>query len=503
MPRRLPTAEFLRRIGWALPALAALAFGVVRLPELTRSPLWFDELFSVGVAGLPLTDSLRRIVADHTNPPLFYLLLKGWMAIGGESDQWVRLLPCVLAMLLGAALVWLARETRAGGVAGTLAVALAAASPLLVDLANEVRAYSLLALLACLSLAAVLHDRRVRSRHTFALLTVVNVALVHTHYFGWLTVAAACIVVVSCWPRDDARRVLRSAAYTALAFVPWAGAVGAHMYANPAPLRNVAWIAPPDAAAPLWLLRDVTGRSGSAAADLGWLALVVGALVLLAVARWRRTTSTSNSVETGSLKLLAAAGVAVPLTVWIVSVFSGHSVWVQRYLIGAAAPLALLVAIAVTALPPRRWAAGAAVGFAWCAVALAALPTRAPTKFDWRRFVRRIDVTVGSPANLYAVEAFIAAPLQRYARAGMRVHMVATLDQIPRDDGWLVYRPESFASRPPADRLRAIGFTVVTALSAETAGQKVVAVRLRRAPVATANTTADPATRTLRERPLR
>ncbi len=468
--------------------MAALAFGIVRLPELTRSPLWFDELFSVGVAGLPFTDAMRRIIADHTNPPLFYLLLKGWMAIGGESDQWVRLLPCVLAMLLGAAMVWLAREARVGGAAGALAVALAAASPLLVDLANEVRGYSLLALLSCLSLAALLHDRRLRTRHTLALLTVINVALVHTHYFGWLTIAAECVVVVSCWARDDARRVLRSAAVSALAFLPWAAAVGAHMLANPAPLRNVAWIAPPDAAAPLWLLRDVTGRSGSAVADLVWLGLVALALTLLAAARWRRVPTAADAVETSALKLLAAAGVAVPLMVWLVSVFSGHSVWVQRYLIGASAPLALLVAIAVTSLPPRRWAVGASLGFVWCAVALAALPTRPPTKFDWRRFVRRIDLSVGSPANLYAMEAFIAAPLQRYARAGMEVHVINALDALPRNDGWLVYRPESFTAKSPSEHLRAIGFTVVTALSAETAGQKIVAVRIRKSPEATADT---------------
>ncbi|MBI2408282.1 MAG: glycosyltransferase family 39 protein [Gemmatimonadetes bacterium] len=492
MPTRSALHELNRRLGWAFPALAALAFGIFRLPELTRSPLWYDELFSLGVADLPIGDSLRRIIADHTNPPLFYLLLKGWMAVGGESDHWVRLLPCLFAMLFGAALVWLAREARAGGQAGLLGVALAAASPLSVDLSNEVRGYSLLALLACLSLAATLHDRTHRTRGTFALLTGINIALVHTHYFGWLTVAAACLTALLAWPRDDARRVLRSALYTLLAFVPWAAAVLAHAVQNPAPLRNVAWITPPDIADPLWLVRDLTGRSGSAAVDLAWLALLGVALVSLAVTAVRRLQAPGTAPKAplarplaagptpGSVALLAVAGFAMPAAVWAVSLATGHSVWVQRYLIGAAAPVALLAGIAVSAMPPRRWRFSAVVGFVWVAVACAALPQRAPVKFDWRRFARRIDLAAGSPRDVFALEAFTAAPLQRYALTGMRVQMVHALAELPSGDIWLVYRRQSFSSGSPAEALRDLGFTTVSSLAAETAGQQFVATRIRR-----------------------
>ncbi len=515
MPSRPAIEELNRRLGWALPAIATLVFGIFRLPELTRSPLWFDELFSMGVAGLPAADALRRIVADHTNPPLFYLLLKGWMALGGESDHWVRLLPCLLAMLLGAALVWLAREVRVGARAGMLAVALAACSPLSVDLANEVRGYSLLALLACLSLAATLHDRSRPTRETFALMTIINIALVHTHYFGWLTIGAECIAAAYAWRGAQAWRVLRSAGLTLLAFVPWAAAVAAHALTNPAPLRNVTWIEPPDAAAPLWLLRDLTGRSGVTWVDLAWLSLVTVALVMLAVVHRRRRGGAGSPVEAlspgrvasrradahagssadsnagshvasyatpidGALVLLALAGLAAPVLVWAVSLVSDHSIWVQRYLVGAAAPVALLTAIAVAAPPPHRWRAATIAGFVWTAVACAALPQRAPTKFDWRRFVRRVDMSVGSPRDVYALEAFTGAPLLRYARAGMRLHMVKSLRDLPGGDLWLVYRRDSFADGSPTWALRSLGFTTVTSLAAETAGQQIVAVRIRR-----------------------
>lgn len=486
--RRHSLEELAARIDWALPAFAALAAAIVRLPELTRSPLWFDELFSMGVASMPAGEALRRIIADHTNPPLFYLLLKGWMAMGGESDAWVRLLPCLLSVLAVGALVWLAREARAGAVAGALAIALFVASPLSVDLANEVRAYALLSLLATLSLAATLQEVRRPSRAALLQLTLINIALVHTHYFGWFTVGAEVAVGALVWRGESARRITRSAVYTAVAFLSWAAAVVVNAARETTPLRNVAWIGAPDLAAPLWLLRDFTGRSGYAAADLAWLAFVCCALALLARRAVQQRAATRSideraapqAAEAGTLALLATAGLGVPLVLWVASLAGAHSIWVQRYLLGAAAPVALLVAIAIAALPPRRWRVAAIIGACWVAVALAELPKRPPTKFDWRRFTRRIDVAPGSPSNLYALEAFTAAPLQRYARPGMLVHLIGSLDQLPDGDAWLVYRPESFASRTPADALLARNYRVLTSLTAETAGQRIVAMRITR-----------------------
>jgi hypothetical protein len=493
----------LKRLGPVLPALAAAVFGIVRLPELTRSSLWYDELFSLGVVSLPFGESMRRIIADHTNPPLFYLLLKGWVAVGGDGDTWARLLPCLFAMLLGPALVWLAREARAGAIAGALGVAITAASPLTVDLASEVRAYSLLALLACLSLAGALRARRLATPESFALLTLINIALVHAHYFGWLTVAAEVGTAACCWPRAAKWSMARSAAFTAVAFVPWATVVVTDAIRHPAPLRNVAWIASPGAAAPLWLFRDLTARWSMPQANLAWLAFASVALGMLGLStlRMRRramaslpsggvatalaaaapaAAEQSGSPDLGTLALLAMAGFGAPLAVWGLSLVWGHSVWVERYLLGAAAPVALLTAIAVAALPPRRWPAAALAGFVWAIVGFASLPQRTPVKFDWRRFVRRLELAVGSPRDVVAFEAFTAAPLQHYAAAGMRVQMVRDLESIPAGDSWVVFRPESFTNSAPAERLRALGFTVVASLSAEAAGQRMVAMRVRK-----------------------
>src|SRR5437867_3611028 len=89
-----------RTAALALIAIVALAAGVrVRLAWLT--PLWSDEIFTLWILrdGPPHMLALLR---HDMHPPLFFLAVEGWRAIGGEDARWVRLLPLVF----GVATVW-------------------------------------------------------------------------------------------------------------------------------------------------------------------------------------------------------------------------------------------------------------------------------------------------------------------------------------------------------------------------------------------------------------
>ena len=99
-----------------------------RLAELTRYSLWYDELFSLTIAQMDWGDLVSASVADRTTPPLFYALLKLWIAIGGISVAWIRLLPCLCSILAGWTLLRLSREyglddfTTAATLAATAAI---------------------------------------------------------------------------------------------------------------------------------------------------------------------------------------------------------------------------------------------------------------------------------------------------------------------------------------------------------------------------------------------
>jgi len=60
-------------------------FIAARIWRLTDSCLWFDEIFSIHAARYDWKQMLQFVAADLIHPPLFYALLKIWIAIGGEA----------------------------------------------------------------------------------------------------------------------------------------------------------------------------------------------------------------------------------------------------------------------------------------------------------------------------------------------------------------------------------------------------------------------------------
>ena len=84
--------------------------------------LWFDEFASLVFAHQPLDHLWSGWMARESNPPLYYTLLKGWIALVGEGDVALRLLS-ILIGLAGIATAWsIAR--RLGGRSAAILVAL-------------------------------------------------------------------------------------------------------------------------------------------------------------------------------------------------------------------------------------------------------------------------------------------------------------------------------------------------------------------------------------------
>ena len=62
----------------------AVLFVALRLWRLSASCLWFDEIFSAHATHHGWGELLRFVAADMIHPPLFYLLLKIWIALGAS-----------------------------------------------------------------------------------------------------------------------------------------------------------------------------------------------------------------------------------------------------------------------------------------------------------------------------------------------------------------------------------------------------------------------------------
>lgn len=448
-PRPVPNAW--RVLTWC----AVAAFAAYRLPELVRYSLWYDEVFALTLAQMGWGELLSAAVADRTNPPLFYVLLKLWTGLGGESVPWIRLLPCLMGIGAAVPLVGLARrffgDGHAGKATAIAAIAAGAASPLLVFLSNEVRGYSLLLLLSLLSLrafyrvvdsleieqalrdeggspSALGHFPEERKRR-IVMLALVNALLVYTHYFGWLLIAAE-VVVAFTWYRAALRWILTSTVAAGVAFAPWAIAVAMSPGAAAKPLSNVDWISTPTLLdIPLFfdaLIARVLTLDTAAIGAVIMLVLVV--VMVIAVASPRRSAGGARARELAVLAILPV------ILAYMASVALGRSVFVPRYLIVAAPAWWLLIGATVAALGAltargaheleREFRVGATVvTFAIFTLTCGVFrEIRGGEKINWTWIMKSLtfDASQQNPERrvdgvIYTLEGFTALPAAYYA----------------------------------------------------------------------------------------
>jgi uncharacterized membrane protein len=137
---------------WWLLVILLLAV-VLRLSDLGGKSLWLDEAFSVWNSARAPEQIWNEVNDNH--PPLYYLLLHAWMAIG-DSEALVRL-PSVFISMVALALTYVLGTKLFNKTVALAAAALLALAPLDLWYAQEARMVIFVippALLIALGLAA-------------------------------------------------------------------------------------------------------------------------------------------------------------------------------------------------------------------------------------------------------------------------------------------------------------------------------------------------------------
>ncbi len=208
--------------------VGALVAGLV-LRFVTQSPLWLDEALSVNIARLSFSDMIEALRHDG-HPPLYYLLLHGWMGVFGEGDVAVRALSGVFAAA-AIPLLWIAGNRLGGRRVAWLAVAVVALLPYALRYATETRMYSLMMLLVLVGWL-LLDDALTRpSVARLAGVAVTTALLLWTHYWAlWLLAVVGVALIVRAvrahrGGRDDEARTARNAAFAVVVggilYLPW------------------------------------------------------------------------------------------------------------------------------------------------------------------------------------------------------------------------------------------------------------------------------------------
>jgi len=137
-----------------LALIITLMGGFLRVLLLGVKGMWLDETFSVWMADHSVGEMLRWLVRIDQHPPLYYSLLHGWIAVGGDTPYHVRL----LSVIFGTAtipVIYLIGRRMSGLAMGLAAAIFLALSPLNIYFAQETRMYTLLTFNAAVAIYAL------------------------------------------------------------------------------------------------------------------------------------------------------------------------------------------------------------------------------------------------------------------------------------------------------------------------------------------------------------
>ena len=355
-------------------SLAAFVFVVFvfiagRLWRLTSYGLFGDELFSLWAARHDWGGLLAAVINDIDHPPLFYLLLKAWIIVGGDSVLWLKLFPVVTSIAAIIPFFLLCRELKMKPAAINLALALMAVNAYLILYSQELRMYSLLLFFTTSSLWLFVKffNAAAGGKKILPALFAANLLLVYTHYYGWLVVGVE-FLFLTLWARDKLLTFALACVVLLACFGPWAYAVtqaalekGGLGFPRSAPgLRDLVWF----------------HQSLNGPVSYRWeaymkfsTALLIGAPILVLlfdgpIIFWGWEVLKKGEKKHGAqavafwlLMLFSFLPLAV---VFCASHLMAQAAWATRYLIIAVPSYMVLLAVAATRLRPA-WIRNAAV----------------------------------------------------------------------------------------------------------------------------------------------
>ncbi|HNB72566.1 MAG TPA: glycosyltransferase family 39 protein [Acidobacteriota bacterium] len=352
---------------------------LTRLYYLTGQNFWYDEVYSLNVSNQSWVENIR-LAAGDMHPPLFYLVLKVWAAVAGQSVAGLRLLTVGLSLGI-LTLSYLIARRIATERATLLMTSFLVLSAHQVYFAQEVRMYTLVTVFSLAAALAYRYWFESEQGHLRAILIYIlcSVAGMYTHYFGMLIVAAInvhfALAVFQNWQHSRNLALwkprlmtwVRAQVAIGLLFAPW---VPIFLFQAK---RGQPWRSPtPPLEAALNVLvfiKEAVIGCASELIDLGQVFIhgvshfggygyvlvyyAAGGTLILIALLIALGLSTQSFVKAEETQYFAAILFLVPLAVafWV---SLRQSIHLSRYLIIITPYLFLLVALALDRLP-RRW----------------------------------------------------------------------------------------------------------------------------------------------------
>jgi mannosyltransferase len=213
--------------GWLL--LGTIGVGaILRLSAASHGGLWRDEALFLFVSRMePLSKLLHFLRLHESHPPGFYLLMRWWSGLLGQSES----AAVGLSLAFGVALIPLAYYVASrlfGWRVGLYAAALVAVSPPLIQLSILVRPYAMLSVLCLLTAYLLWECLRGAPTETWVLYVLSMAVMLYTH--NWtLLLFGAHLLIGAAWlatrvPLERKKLLrpwIRAQGFILVAYEPW------------------------------------------------------------------------------------------------------------------------------------------------------------------------------------------------------------------------------------------------------------------------------------------
>jgi mannosyltransferase len=205
-----------------------------------------DEPFTIFNAQKSIREILLLPTQNEPNPPLFMFILHGWINLFGISREAVRMVP-LLFNALTPVFIYLTGKKLSNVWGGIIAAGLFILSSYQFYFGMETRTYSML---LCATAAAIwflfslLRDPG--NRKWLIGLTITNIVLVYSHYFGWFVVFMEFMTwIFYIRNRLLFRGIFISLLITGITFIPMFITFVRQFFIS----KKQTWVKPPEASA--------------------------------------------------------------------------------------------------------------------------------------------------------------------------------------------------------------------------------------------------------------
>jgi Dolichyl-phosphate-mannose-protein mannosyltransferase len=423
---------------------AIVLFIAARLWNLTDSCFWFDEIFSVHAATNDWSNFISFIAQDLVHPPLFYLLLKLWITIGGESLLWTRLFAVMVSILTLIPFLLLCRELKLTRNQILYALIAFAVNGSLIKYAQDVRMYSLLVFLSLASIWFFVHWQD-NANTRFIGLLLINLLLIYTHYFGWLIVITELCILI--WQREKIKQFLLQIFILALAFAPWFILVFNSWQENQGLSQNIGWQNRPN----LWqLFSSLHQPFYFPISNLETTAIIISLPILLISVGLIIYEFTKNSSEK-TTKLLTAFVIIPLILAFVASWIFPISIWGIRHLTVIFMPYFLIFAISLSNFKLKY--AAIPILFVLTSISGFVEFTRPKQTFiwcAWENAAKQIEPN----AKIYTFEDLVAYHLW-FANKNFEITKINGYEDLPEDKAYFL--PRGFNAIKIGDKTSLVG----------------------------------------------